>query len=141
MAEYDVGGRRGLIIFPEGGDGLGWKILAKELGKVMAVFDSSPGKSHGGRSQLHLPSPRGKEVKVLSSSDGGGKVSLGFGCIGRPLFAKMVCMTELNSALETLGRCLGLLGKVPSVVEIPLGQVAEITMDHKEYTSGAVINR
>lgn len=48
-----------------GGDG---RFLTEELGKVMAVFDSSLDKSRGGGSQLHLPSPRGK---VQLSSDGG----------------------------------------------------------------------
>ncbi|GLT53492.1 hypothetical protein SLA2020_267580 [Shorea laevis] len=77
----------------------GWKILAAELGMVMAVFDSSPGKVYGVRSQVHLPTSVGKELEVplvitMLSSDGGAKGASGLGGNGpilegfRPSFAR-----------------------------------------------------
>jgi hypothetical protein len=39
-----MGGRRGLIIILEGHVGWGWMNFATELGKVVAVFDSSTSK-------------------------------------------------------------------------------------------------
>jgi hypothetical protein len=43
IAEYRVGGRRGLIVVPKGRQGRGWKLFAAELGKVVALFSCSPG--------------------------------------------------------------------------------------------------
>lgn len=64
VVEYTMGGHLGLIIVLEGHEEQRWKILADELGKVMAMFDSSPGKVHGVHSKLHLPSSKGKELEV-----------------------------------------------------------------------------
>lgn len=46
--EYAVGGRRGLIILPEGREVLEWRSFAAELRKVVAFFDflSQQGKQH-----------------------------------------------------------------------------------------------
>lgn len=41
-----MGGRRGPIIVPKGHERWGWKILAAEMRKVVAVFDSPPNKIH-----------------------------------------------------------------------------------------------
>jgi hypothetical protein len=68
-----VGGRKGLIIFPEGRDRRGWKIFAEELGKVMTAIDSFFRTSHGGCSQPHILPLSGKEQEVLLSNGGGGE--------------------------------------------------------------------
>jgi hypothetical protein len=47
LAEYAVGGRKGLIIVLEGRDKRGWKMFVEELGKVMTAFDSSSWKLIG----------------------------------------------------------------------------------------------
>jgi hypothetical protein len=61
LAEYAVGGRRGLIIVPEGRDKRGWKRFAEELGKVSAAFDSFSGKPESGGPQPSLFPLAGKE--------------------------------------------------------------------------------
>jgi hypothetical protein len=38
---FDVGGRRGMIVFPEGCDGRGWGHVFGELSKVLGFFGSS----------------------------------------------------------------------------------------------------
>lgn len=38
VAEYVVGGRRGLIVIPERRERRGWKMFASELGKVVGFF-------------------------------------------------------------------------------------------------------
>lgn len=43
MAVYAVGGRRGIILIPEGRKGRGWSHFAAELGKVIAFFEDSAG--------------------------------------------------------------------------------------------------
>lgn len=41
MAEYVVGGRRGIILISKGQEGHGWKIFATKMRKVVAFFWSS----------------------------------------------------------------------------------------------------
>jgi hypothetical protein len=41
VAVYDVGGRKGMIVFPEGRDGRGWRRVSGELSKVLAFFGAS----------------------------------------------------------------------------------------------------
>jgi hypothetical protein len=82
LAEYAVGGRKGLIIVPEGRDKRGWKMFAEELGKVMTAFDSSSGKLIGGCPQLSVLPLSGKEAEGPSSVGGGVKVSCNFGGLG-----------------------------------------------------------
>lgn len=43
VAEYMVSGLHRLIVVPEGHQGQGWKIFTTELGKVVALFNFSPG--------------------------------------------------------------------------------------------------
>jgi hypothetical protein len=43
LPEYAMGGRRGLIVIPEGCEGQGWRIFAAEMRKVVALFGSSLG--------------------------------------------------------------------------------------------------
>lgn len=38
VAIYDVGGRRGMVVFPEGRDGWGWGRVSGELSKVLVFF-------------------------------------------------------------------------------------------------------
>jgi hypothetical protein len=40
---YAVGGRRGIILIPEGREGRGWSRFATELGKVIVFFIASVG--------------------------------------------------------------------------------------------------
>jgi hypothetical protein len=62
LAEYAVGGRKGLIIVPEGRDKRGWKRFAEELGKVSTAFDSFSGKPESGGSQPSLFPLTGKKT-------------------------------------------------------------------------------
>jgi hypothetical protein len=40
VAVYDVGGRRGMVVFPEGRDGRGWGRVSGELSKVLVFLGS-----------------------------------------------------------------------------------------------------
>lgn len=138
VAEYAVCGCRGLIIVPEGCEGHGWKILADELGKVMAVFDSSLCKVHGVRSQIHFPFSMGKELEVplvimMPSSVGGVKGAPGPGGNGPTVegiilrLQRWCVWWSLSQPIQTPSmmeavRCPGPLGKDFSVAEPPLGQ-------------------
>jgi hypothetical protein len=46
---YVVGGRRGMIVFPEGRDGRGWRRVFGELSKVLAFFGTLVVSSQRGR--------------------------------------------------------------------------------------------
>jgi hypothetical protein len=70
LAEYAMGGRKGLIIVPEGRDKRGWKRFAEELGKVLTTFVSFSGKPKSGCSQPLLFPLSGKKF-VGPSSYGG----------------------------------------------------------------------
>jgi hypothetical protein len=67
LAVYAVGGRKGLIIVPEGRDKRGWKRFADELGKVLTAFVSFSGKPEGGYSQPPLFPLSGKKSAGSSS--------------------------------------------------------------------------
>jgi hypothetical protein len=43
LVEYAVGGRRGLIVIPEGSEGQGWRLFSIEMRKVVDFFGSSSG--------------------------------------------------------------------------------------------------
>ncbi|GLT71106.1 hypothetical protein SLA2020_431470 [Shorea laevis] len=92
LAEYAVGGRRGLIIVPEGRDKRGWKRFAGELGKAMTAFASSSGKPEGGGSQPPLLPLSGK--KSAEPSSYGGR---------RPSFAEVVSAVGKPSFTESGG--------------------------------------
>jgi hypothetical protein len=70
LAEYSVGGPKGLIIVPEGRDKRGWKRFAEELGKVLTAFVSFSRKPESGCSQPPLFPLSGKK-SAGSSSYGG----------------------------------------------------------------------
>jgi hypothetical protein len=72
---FDVGGRRGMIVFPEGCDGRGWGRVFGELSKVLGFFGSSvvyP--SSGARPGKRLSKDVGllSYAKAMRSSVGGG---------------------------------------------------------------------
>jgi len=48
VAVYDVGGRRGMVVFPEGRDGRGWGRVSGELSKVLVFFGSTMVSSSSG---------------------------------------------------------------------------------------------
>lgn len=78
VAVYAVGGRRGLILLPEGRDGRGWSSVSGELSKVLAYFeaitvtapaDASPVCKFWGKS---MGSPTFAEVVLSLVTNGGG---------------------------------------------------------------------
>jgi hypothetical protein len=70
LAEYAVGGCKGLILVPEGRDKQGWKRFSEELGKVLTAFAYFSGKPEGGCSQLPLLPLSGKKSEGPSSYGG-----------------------------------------------------------------------
>jgi hypothetical protein len=81
VAVYAVGGRRGMIVFPEGCDGRGWGQVSRELSKVLAFFGTSVVSSPF--SGVPVGKSLGKVAGVLSFA-----VVVGSPVVGEPLVQK-----------------------------------------------------
>jgi len=81
VAVYDVGGRRGMIVFPEGRDGQGWGRVSGELSKVLAFFGTSVVSSSF--SGVPVGKSLGKAASVLSFAE-----VVGSPVVGKPLVQK-----------------------------------------------------
>jgi hypothetical protein len=62
-----VGGRRRLILFPEGCDGQGWRCVFGELSKALAFLGATDGSSSFGGPQAG--NKLGKEARFLSFAE------------------------------------------------------------------------
>ncbi|KAG2670996.1 hypothetical protein I3760_14G113000 [Carya illinoinensis] len=79
VMEYGDNGRRGMLVFPAGKEGYGWKTLSLELKHALAGFSKAPvvvkgggkGKEMGGQTRTYAEAARGGEASSRVAVQGG----------------------------------------------------------------------